>query len=82
LAKALDGGRRGRRAEAGDAGRLQPVGEPGHQRRLGADHGQVDAKLGGQLGEPEQVVHGDVMAGCQPGDAGVSRRRVQLAQAG
>ena len=45
---ALEPGRLGRRAEAGDAGRAHRVGHARHQRRLGADDDQVDPERGRQ----------------------------------
>ena len=47
-------GRRGR-PEAGDARRAHGVGDPGDQRRLGADHDQVGAELAGQGGDRRAV---------------------------
>ena len=43
------------RAEAGDPGVPDGVGDPGHQRHLGADDDQVGAPLGGQRGDGDRV---------------------------
>ena len=50
----LDPRRRPRRAERGDAGAGESVGEPGLERRLGADHGEVHAGLDR---EPDHARH-------------------------
>ena len=55
------------------------VGQPGHQRRLRADHHQAGADRAGQRGHRRDVGQVHRVGGRDRGDAGVARRRVQVA---
>ena len=77
---AFDLGRRRARAEDGDAGVAEVVGEPGDERRLRPDDDEVDAEL---VAEPEQrlrVVRPERVAGAEAGDARVAGGGVQVAE--
>ena len=66
--------RRGRaRPEARHPGRGARVGEPGHQRRLGAGHDQLDAGRDRRAGERLDVAGADVEHARVAQDAGVAR---------
>ena len=68
----------GARAEDGDAAMAQLVGEPGDERRLGADHDEVDPELAGERDERGVVVGADGMAVGERRDSRVARSGVQL----
>ena len=58
------------------------VGDPGDQRRLGADHDQVDAEPRGQVGDGGAGHRVDLVQGGDRRDAGVARGRVHLRDRG
>ena len=66
------------RTEARDPGCSHRVGHPGDQRRLGPDHHQVDAELGGQRGDGITVHRIDRVQRRDLPDPGVARRGVHL----
>ncbi len=80
--RALEPGGLRRRAEAGDAPRADGVGDPGDQRRLGADHDEVDAEPLGQVRDRVAVDRVDRVELGDLGDAGVAGGRVDLLDAG
>jgi hypothetical protein len=74
---ALDPGRLGARAEAGDAGPADRVGHAQHQRYLGPDHHQVGPPVHGQRGDRGRVEQVDPALLGRAGRAGVARRAGQ-----
>ena len=72
--RALHPGRLAARPEGPDAGRLQTVHQPGHQRRLGTHHHEIGLALGGGR---DEVVVGQALHAVA-GDARVARRRQHL----
>ncbi len=67
--------------EGGDPGRLESVDEPGDQRRLRADHDQVDALGRGSRDDSADVLGAEVEAASVGGDPGVAGRTEQLRRA-
>ena len=78
--RALDPRRRASRAEDGDAVSAQLVGDPRDERRLRADHGEVDVEAAREAEQSLAVLGADRMAVAEPGDSGVARRGVQRRQ--
>ncbi len=75
--------RRGpRRPEHLDAGRFEIVGEPGHQRRLGPDHHQVDVVLPAEADHRRMVGHVERHAVGDRGDPGIARRAIEPVEQG
>ena len=76
--RALDLRGRRARAEDGDAAMAQLVGEPGDERRLGADDDEVDPELAGERDDRGVVVCAGRMAVGEARDSRVARSGVQL----
>src|SRR5882724_10617837 len=80
--RALEARGGGRRAEGAEAGGGEAVDEAQGQRQLGADDGEIDVALLGEVQQPLHVVGGDRHALRVLGDAGVAGRTVERADAG
>ncbi len=78
--RAFEPRRRCTRAEDRDPAMAQIVGEPGDERRFGADDDEVDAKLGRERDERRRVVRAGGVAGRERRNPGIPRRRMQLGQ--
>jgi len=65
------------RSEGGQAGLREPIREPGDERRLRPDHGQVDALAPGEVDELAMGVDADVDAARVARDAGIAGCREQ-----
>ena len=70
------------RAEDGDAGVAERVGDARDERRLRADDDQVGRQRAGQRGDAVDVEHVHGVACRQARDAGVAGRGVQLGHRG
>ena len=78
--RALDAGCSGARSEDRRPGDSELVGEPGHERCLGADHDEVDRKAPGEAQQRLAVVCLDGVTGSERGNAGISGGGVQLVE--
>ena len=74
----LDPRRRGTRAEHGDAGVSQDVGDAGHQRRFRSDHDEVGVERPGETEQTFRVARQHGVARAEPRDPRVARRGVHL----
>ena len=78
--RALDAGGGGARAEDREAGLPQLIRRSGDERRLRADHGEVDPERATELDEALHVVRTHRMAAAVTRDPGVTGGGVQLCQ--
>src|SRR6266542_5433729 len=75
--RALETRCRAGRPEDGEPAVAQRVGEPGHQRRLGPDHYEVDRELAAERQQAFGVFCPNRMTFPELSDSGVARRGVQ-----
>jgi hypothetical protein len=75
--RALDPRRRAAGSEHGDAVSAQLVGDPGDERRLRADHGQVDVEAPRETEQRLAVLAPHRVTVAEAGDPGVAGRGVQ-----
>ena len=80
LLRSFDPGGGGARAEHGDPGVAQLVGNAGNERRLRADHDEVDVECAGKREQALAVLRSDRVTRAEAGDARIPGRRVELSQ--
>src|SRR5258706_1648668 len=79
--RAFESRTRGARTERRDAGRAQLVGEPGNERRLGTDDGEIDARVARELDQAIVIVDADRHAARARVHTGIAGRRDELVAA-
>ncbi len=76
--RSLERGGRLARPEGGDAGRLQPVDQPGNQRLLGTDDDEIDAFRFAKSDQQVEIRCRNLDALGLLGDPGIARRAIEL----